>query len=57
MVAVARITASIVYSKTSKQTEEKELNYTFAQKSVNLLSNLFTRFRHKSLGISHEKHS
>jgi len=57
MVAVARITASIIYSKTSKQTEEKELNYTFAQKSVNLLSNLFTRFRHKSLGISHEKHS
>jgi len=57
MVAVARITASIVYSKTSKQTEEKELNYTFAQKSVNLLSNLFTHFRHKSLGISREKHS
>ena len=36
MVAVTRITASIIYSKISKQ--KKELNYTFTQKSVNFLS-------------------
>jgi len=49
-------TASIIYSKTSKQKKEK-LNYTFTQKSVNLLSNFVTHFRHKSLGISNEKQS
>ena len=49
-------TARIIYSKTSKQKKEK-LNYTFTQKSVNLLSNFVTHFRHKSIGISNEKHS
>ena len=48
--------SSIIYSKTSKQKKEK-LNYTFTQKSVNLLSNFVTHFRHKSLGISNEKQS
>jgi len=37
----------------NQQTEkEKKLKHTFTQKSVNLLSNLVARFRHKSLGIS-----
>jgi len=56
MVAVARISASIVYSKTSKR-KEKKLNYTFKYKPVNLLSNFVIRFRHKSLGMPTEKHS
>ena len=51
MEAVAWIIASMTYSRTSKQ-KRKKLNHTFTQKSVNLLSNLVARFRHKSLGIS-----
>ena len=40
----------------NKQTKKKKkLNYTFTQKSVNLLSNLVSRFRHKSLDTSNEK--
>ena len=42
----------------NKQTKKKKklkLNYTFTQKSVNLLSNLVPRFRHKSLDTSNDK--
>jgi len=40
----------------NKQTKTK-LNYTFTQKSVNLLSNLVPRFRHKSLDTSNDKNT
>jgi len=39
----------------NKQTKKKKINYIFTQKSVNLLSNLVSRFRHKSLDTSNEK--
>ena len=39
----------------NKQTKKEKLNYTFTQKSVNLLSNLVSHFRHKSLGTSNKK--
>jgi len=38
----------------NKQTKKRKLH--FEGKAVNLLSKLVTRFRHKSLGISNEKH-
>jgi len=41
---------NIQQNKQNKQTKNKKLNYTFMQKSVNLLSNLVTPFRRKSLG-------
>ena len=49
-VAVAWKKRNVIYSKTDKK--ENKLNYTFTWKSVNLLSNLVTRFRRKSFGIS-----
>jgi len=49
-VAVAWKKTNVIYSKTDKK--ENKLNYTFTWKSVNLLSNLVTRFRRKSFGIS-----
>jgi len=39
----------------NKQAKKKKINYTFTQKSVNLLSNLVPRFRHKSLDTSNDK--